>query len=205
MSITNALKKLRDDLSKAADNVRIGLSTHSLTEETYSDDGMALLADIQKDLKKLVTKLDLQMAKGTSRSRVVEFLNALLEAEYDAIFSYSYHALRVSDKELSGELLDIGQQEMQHFELLRDKIVSLGAEPKWKLTKYIECANVRPVELLHQHLKAEQEAIDLCKDGIAEGLDNALGGLLEKTIEDEQWHIIRLKKLIEKFEATGHA
>lgn len=206
MGINDTLKKLREDLTQAAADINASLSGSSLTEEVELRDQkqMELLAEVQNNLQQLITKLDTELAKEVPKSRLVDFLNTLLETEYDAIFSYSYHALSVPDKQLSRELLDFGIMEMRHFELLRDKIVSFGVEPKWKLTKYMDCTSIEPVELLRWHLKAEQDAIDLCKKGIEEGLDDALGGLLRETIEDEQWHIKRLKELIEMF-ATGNS
>lgn len=205
MGINDTLKKLREDLTQTAADINASLSDPTFTDEVELHDQkkMELLAEVQDNLQQMVTKLDTEMAKGITKSRLVDFLNMLLETEYDAIFSYSYHALSVSDKQLSRELLDFGVMEMRHFEILRDKIVSFGVEPKWKLTKYMECTSIEPVELLRWHLNAEQNAIDLCKKGIAEGLDDALDGLLEKTIEDEQWHQKRLKELIEKFDSTS--
>lgn len=205
MGINDTLKKLREDLMQVAADIDAGLSDPSLRGkmELHDQERMELLAEVQNGLQQMVTKLDVEMAKGITKSRLVDFLNALLETEYDAIFSYSYHALSVSDKQLSRELLDFGIMEMRHFEILRDKIVSLGVEPKWKLTRYMECSTIKPVEMLRWHLDAEQNAIELCKKGITEGLDDALGGLLEKTIEDEQWHIKRLKELIERFDLSS--
>lgn len=205
MGINDTLKKLREDLTQATADINAGLSDPSLRGEVELHDQkrMGLLAEVQNNLQQLVTKLDAEIAKGIPKSRLVEFLNTLLETEYDAIFSYSYHALSVSDKQLSKELLDFGLMEMRHFEILRDKIVSFGVEPKWKLTKYMECSAIEPVELLRWHLDAEQNAIELCRKGIAEGLDEALSGLLKEVIEDEQWHIKRLKELIEMFNSAS--
>ena len=201
MGIDDTLKKLREALSQASDDINACLSDPALTEgvEIRDQKRLELLAEAQSSLQQLGAKLDTEMAKEVPKSRLVDFLNTLLETEYDAIFSYSYHAMRVPDKQLAEELLEFGVMEMRHFEILRNKILSYGVEPKWKLTKYMECTSIEPIELLHWHLKAEQNAIDLCKKGIAEGLDNALGGLLKKNLEEEQWHQKRLNELIEKF------
>ena len=205
MGINDTLKKLREGLTQAAADIDACLSDPSLTGEMELHDQkrMELLAEVQNGLQQLVTKLDAERAEGIPKSRLVEFLNTLLETEYDAIFSYSYHALSVSDKQLSKELLDLGYMEMRHFELIRDKIVGFGVEPKWKLTKYMDCTATEPVEFLRWHLKAEQAAIDLCKEGIAEGLDDALDGFLKDTIKDEEGHMKWLKELIGRFGATS--
>lgn len=201
MSINDTLKKLKEDLAKTAADINTSLADPSITKEIEvpGQKSLDLLAEVQNNLQQMITKLDAKLAKGIPTSRVVDFLNELLETEYDAIFSYSYHALSVEDKQLKKELLDLGYMEMRHFELIRDKIVSFGVEPKWKLTKYMDCTSTEPIEFLRWHLKAEQAAIDLCKDGIAEGLDDALGGFLKETIKDEEGHIKWLKELIERF------
>jgi rubrerythrin len=206
MDNNGTVKKLRDALSKVAIDIKSSLSNQTLTkeEELRERKRVELLTEVNDSLQHLETNLDNKTTEGATRSRLVDFLNTLLETEYDAIFSYSYHALSVSDKELSRELLDFGVMEMRHFEMLRDKIVSFGVEPRWKLTKYMEYSEADPLKMLRQHLVDEERTIDICKEGIAEGLDNALEGFLEKTIEDEQWHSKRLKELIEKF-AIGNS
>lgn len=136
MGINDTLKRLKEALTQASDDINACLSDPALTEgvEIRDQKRLELLAEAQSSLQQLAAKLDTEKAKEVPKSRLVDFLNTLLETEYDAIFSYSYHALSVSDKQLSEELLEFGLMEMRHFEILRDKIVSFGEEPKWKFS-----------------------------------------------------------------------
>ncbi len=158
-----------------------------------------LLSKLQTDITSFVTKIKADFEDGLKEYDMVKYLNNMLKLEYKGIFDYNYYASLATDKELADRLREFGAVEIQHAQMIIDKIRALGAKPKIpgaaKRAKYTDV-----LEMLKEHAAAEKEAIELCEEGVKIFTDPEFQWLLGTIRVDEISHQRVIKELVKKFE-----
>jgi bacterioferritin len=141
--------------------------------------------------------------------KVIEHLNKILSNELRAINQYFLHSRMLSDWGLDkfaqyeyGESMD----EMKHADVLIQRILFLEGLPNMTYLGNVYIAD-EPIEILHNDLKLENEAIpDLRKAILAcEDVNDFVSrDLLQKILESEEEHVDHLETQLDLLDKVGN-
>lgn len=150
---------------------------------------------------------------GMDVKELIELLNKALADEWLAYYQYWAGAYVVKGPmrpNVEEEMREHAKEELEHAEMLAERIVQLGGEPVLDLTKWIEIANCkyRPptdfhvLKILDQNIEAEQCAIETYKKILdkVRGADMITGNTIRKIMQDEVEHEEELQALKEDIE-----
>ena len=141
--------------------------------------------------------------------KVIEHLNKILSNELRAINQYFLHSRMLSDWGLDkfaqyeyGESMD----EMKHADVLIQRILFLEGLPNMTYLGNVYIAE-EPIEILHNDLKLENEAIPDLREAIlaCEAVNDFVSrDLLQKILESEEEHVDHLETQLDLLEKVGH-
>ena len=141
--------------------------------------------------------------------KVIEHLNKILSNELRAINQYFLHSRMLSDWGLDkfaqyeyGESMD----EMKHADVLIQRILFLEGLPNMTYLGNVYIAD-EPIEILHNDLKLENEAIPDLREAILaceEVNDFVSRDLLQKILESEEEHFDHLETQLDLLDKVGH-
>ena len=142
--------------------------------------------------------VEVRMEREDVRRELVDRLSEAGQLEYRAIVHYSRYAQEIDDPELAQELRSIGQMEVRHSHQLMGLVIDLGGLPDWAMPPPPWYAD--KLAILHSALEGEHEAIAQYDRCLELAQDPDLRHRLEQIKRDEEYHIERLGKLLEKLE-----
>ncbi|HDQ35144.1 MAG TPA: ferritin-like domain-containing protein [Chloroflexi bacterium] len=122
-----------------------------------------------------------------TKSKLIELLHAAARDEHAAIIQYLRHAYMMGESELACEIEGIARDEMRHFWMLSRWIVKLGGDPTIE-RGFTDLAGADPPEWLQRDVAAEDRAIAMYRDIIAQLNDPDLKADLEHILGDEERH-----------------
>ena len=141
--------------------------------------------------------------------KVIEHLNKILSNELRAINQYFLHSRMLSDWGLDkfaqyeyGESMD----EMKHADVLIQRILFLEGLPNMTYLGNVYIAD-EPIEILHNDLKLENEAIPDLREAIlaCEDVNDFVSrDLLQKILESEEEHVDHLETQLDLLDKVGN-
>ncbi len=140
---------------------------------------------------------------------VVETLNKIRQSELTAIAQYMAHHYYMNDlglSKLSLEFKTDSFEEMQHAELLGERILDLDGHPEFTHLKAPHRKGTVE-EMFNEDIALEEEAIDRLNEGIktfTEIGDATSRQLLETIIASEEVHLSKLKQHAKSFKTFGN-
>jgi len=147
---------------------------------------------------------------GMDVDKLIELLNKALADEWLAYYQYwvgAKVAVGPMRESVSAELVEHAGEELQHAELLTNRILQLGGTPILKPEdwyKMTNCGYDAPEDpstrtLLNQNIKGEQCAIDVYQKllGILKDKDPITYNIVLQILQDEVEHEEDLQSLLE--------
>lgn len=126
---------------------------------------------------------------------LIKNLNEQLVSEYDAIFSYLYHSVKIQDDTIRKLFAGFSRQELEHARMLIRYILSLGGKPVFIMPKVNQEQD--EVQVLILSIAAEESAV-IKYSMIRQILDNPeYTEIIDKTIEEERVHCKNLQEMLE--------
>lgn len=143
--------------------------------------------------------------------KVVEILNAAMNAEIGAIGVYMDQHFKMADAGLSkfaDRLEEDAKEEMKHAEILAKRILEIGGDLKYDKHVVPDAGMKDVTKIIRTNIDLEIEAIDRLNSGIKtcfdEG-DNGSRGLLEGILMDEEKHLSEYETILKNIETYGSA
>ena len=140
--------------------------------------------------------------------KVIEFLNAALKNELTAINQYFLHSKMQENwgfTELAAHTRKESFEEMQHAEMLTERLVLLDGLPN-----YQRLFSLRVGQTLREQFQAdlaiEYEVVERLRPGIVmcrEKQDSTSANILEEIMKDEESHIDYLETQLELMDKLG--
>ena len=121
------------------------------------------------------------------KDKTIALLNQDLGGEHAAIIQYLGHAYAMGEGEMACEIEAIAREEMRHFDLLAETIVSLGGTPSIK-RGHIRTGGEAVPDWMNNDVLQEKDAIDLYEEHIKAIGDPKIKRLLQRILSDEKSH-----------------
>ncbi len=128
---------------------------------------------------------------------IIGLLNKDLEGEHAAIIQYLTHAYAMGEGEIACEIEAIAREEMRHLDWLAETIVALGGTPSFKRGKMRKPGKLVP-GWMKDDVLAEEDAIAMYKEHIAEINNPKIKRLLKRILSDEMAHRGKFAHLVDK-------
>lgn len=131
-------------------------------------------------------------------------------SEFTAIAQYVNHELRFSLEycEIAKTMLSISLTEMMHFEMIGSLITLLGGTVSYTAStplgptlwngNFVELEDTFP-DMIKADIDSEIQAIEQYRNHIEKIDDPCIDAILRRIIEDEEYHIELLTRLLNKF------
>lgn len=127
---------------------------------------------------------------------LVEQLNEQLVSEYDAIYNYLYHSVKVKNDEIQKAMDGFSRAELEHARMLISYILNLGGEPVFVMPKVKREQD--EVQVLIYSIALEESAVKKYTM-IQQILDKAADKeIIGSTIRVEEAHHRRLEEILNK-------
>jgi bacterioferritin len=118
---------------------------------------------------------------------VIQLLQEAAQDEHAAVIQYLRHAYSMGEGEEACEIEGIAREEMRHFWMLSRWIVRLGGSPTIA-RGFVDLSGETVAEWMERDVQAEERAIKMYQDIIAQVDDPALRSDLERILADEMAH-----------------
>jgi bacterioferritin len=118
---------------------------------------------------------------------VIQLLQEAAQDEHAAIIQYLRHAYSMGESEEACEIEGIAREEMRHFWMLSRWIVRLGGSPTIA-RGFVDLEGETVAQWMERDVQAEERAIKMYQDIIAQVDDPALRSDLERILDDEIAH-----------------
>lgn len=141
--------------------------------------------------------------------RLIKILHKLRDEETTASLQYmNHHAVfkNRNIKVISDYLEKAAIEEMKHAEVITDRMMDMGLDPKGYKVDPIPHWSLDLKESIRKNIDLEVEAIDLYNDAInicIEEKDHVTRQLLEPILNDEEEHKLQFELFLEIFEKIG--
>ncbi|MCX8197560.1 MAG: ferritin-like domain-containing protein [Candidatus Micrarchaeota archaeon] len=146
---------------------------------------------------------------GSGASEIVQLLNKALADEWLAYYQYWVGAYVVRGPmrpDVQEELKEHAKEELEHAEMLAERIIQLGGTPILNPAKFLEMSNCgydepkddHVLKVLEQNIKGEQCAIEVYNNLLKKIMvekDPITFHMIRKILEDEIEHEQELQEL----------
>lgn len=164
--------------------------------------------EIRKRAREHIDQGAVTSTYGTDRDTVIQLLNEALATELVCALRYKYHyymANGIHSQAVAQEFLEHANQELEHSDMLAERIIELGGEPNFNPVGIAERSHSEYVKgddligMIEEDLVAERIAIDSYRmmiNYIGTG-DSTSRRVLEEILEVEEEHAEDLITLLQ--------
>jgi len=173
--------------------------------------GKPVLTDVQtlrKEARRHIEEGAVTQGYCADRDKVLQMLNEALATELVCVLRYRHDyfvARGLKAKVAAAEFLEHANQELEHADMISERIVQLGGEPNFNPSGLVERSHSEYrlgkdlQEMIRENLVAERIAIDSYREIIVYLSDNdpTTRRLMEEILAKEEEHADDLANLLE--------
>jgi bacterioferritin len=136
-----------------------------------------------------------------NKEKFISKLNEALKYEYTDFFSYRRESVLFKEKIVDGEKLEkefllLSNIELQHADILSNKIVELGGEPLWKIEDIYISTSLK--ETLLHHIETESMMYKFYSELLEVVTDRNFSIIIQGIRENEKEHLEKVRDLFSK-------